>query len=58
MHFLNFLFNRKYWQSIEFRCTTNFLRSQAEEWLQGVLVDAFQKNLVTTIDWINRPIPE
>ncbi|CAF3999398.1 unnamed protein product, partial [Rotaria sp. Silwood1] len=48
---------KKYWQSIENRCTTNLLRSQADEWLQGVLVDAFQKNIVTTIDWINRPIP-
>ncbi len=55
---MNLFFSRKYWQSIENRCTTHLLRSQADEWLQGVLVDAFQKNLVTTIDWINRPIPE
>ncbi|CAF2123946.1 unnamed protein product [Rotaria magnacalcarata] len=49
---------KTYWQSIENRCTTDLLRSQAQEWFQGVLVDAFQKNLVKTIDWINRPIPE
>ena len=49
---------RKYWQSIESRCTTDLQHSQADEWMQGVLVDAFQKNLVRTIDWINRPIPE
>ena len=58
MFFLIILFYRKYWQSIENRCSTNLLRSQADEWFQGVLVDAFQKNLVTTTDWLNRPIPE
>ena len=43
---------------MESRCATNLLRSQAEEWLQGVLVDAFQKSLVATIDWATKPLPE
>ncbi|CAF1258281.1 unnamed protein product [Didymodactylos carnosus] len=49
---------RKYWQSIESVCYTPLLRSQAEEWLQGILVEAFQKNTVQTIDWTKKPFPE
>lgn len=49
---------RHYWQLIEARCTTALLRSQADEWIQTALADAFQKHLVHTTDWMNKPLPE
>ena len=55
----NFVLNfRHYWQLIEERCTSSLLRSQADEWIQTALAEAFQKNLVHSTDWMNKPLPE